>query len=63
MFPGIAKFVTSPLAPIDGEPMNVVPFAASKNSPVCSAWLNVRSSMSITVLPVYFVIPPACGRY
>jgi hypothetical protein len=26
------------LAPIVGLPTNVVPFAASKNSPVCSAW-------------------------
>jgi hypothetical protein len=43
--------VTSPFAPAVCEPMNVVPLAASKKRPVCSAWLIVRSSMSITVLP------------
>jgi len=52
--PGSATTVTSPFAPIVGEPMNAVPFAASRKRPVCSAWLIVRSSMSITVRPVYF---------
>ncbi len=51
MSPGRVKVVMSPLAPIVGLPMKVVPFAASKNSPVCSDWLIARSSISITVLP------------
>ena len=34
-------------------PMNFVPFAASKKRPECSAWLIVRSSISITVRPAY----------
>jgi hypothetical protein len=37
--------------PAVGEPTNVVPFAASKNRHVCSAWLIARSSISITVFP------------
>src|SRR5262245_22738461 len=58
---GIMKFVTSPFEPIVGDPMNFVPLAASKKRPVCSAWLIVRSSISITVSPVYFATPPVGG--
>ena len=51
MSPGRVKVVTSPLAPIVGLPMNVVPFAASKNSPVCSDWLIARRRSSSPSCP------------
>jgi hypothetical protein len=47
--PGSTRLVMSPLAPLIGVPTNAVPFAAQRKSPVCSACLMVRSSMSITV--------------